>query len=146
MTTSESRSGFDAPFDEVLTLEEAAAFLRVSDDALRKLVGEHFVPGQQIGGDWRFSKRGLADWLRFGALYFRALRLLPEAWALGHVPLDDLAAIIEKHLLSRAASAEPSPGSKQAVRKAFGVLKGDPEAELRELYARRKEAAVEGEG
>jgi excisionase family DNA binding protein len=143
---SEAQSGSDNPFDEVLTLEEAAAFLRVSEDALRKLLPEHFVPGQQIGGEWRFSKRGLAEWLRYGDLYFRVLKLFPEGWAFGRVPLDDLAALVEQRILSRSEPAEPTAGSKQAVLRAFGVFKGDPEAEIRDLSARRKEAAVEGKG
>jgi excisionase family DNA binding protein len=140
---SESQSGSDTPFDEVLTLEEAAAYLRVSEDALRKLLPEHFVPGQQIGGEWRFSKRGLAEWLRYGDL--RVLKVFPDGWGLGRAPLDDLAALIEKRILSRSGTAEPRAGSKEAVLRAFGVFKGDPEAEIRGLHARRKEA-VEGKG
>ena len=49
---------------EVLTLEEAAAFLRVSEDAVVRLLVQQMLPGRQIEGQWRFLRAALADWLR----------------------------------------------------------------------------------
>ena len=49
---------------EVLTLEEAAAFLRVSPEAVMRLVVQQALPGRQIEGQWRFLRAALADWLR----------------------------------------------------------------------------------
>ena len=49
---------------DVLTLAEAAAYLRVSDEALLRTVGVGGVPGRLIGGEWRFLKAALQDWLR----------------------------------------------------------------------------------
>ena len=49
---------------EVLTLEEAAAFLRVSEDAVVRLLVHQILPGRQIDGQWRFLRAALADWLR----------------------------------------------------------------------------------
>ena len=49
---------------EVLTLEEAAVFLRVSPEAVMRLVVQQAVPGRQIEGQWRFLRAALADWLR----------------------------------------------------------------------------------
>jgi len=49
---------------EVLTLEEAAAFLRVSEDAVLRLLVQQMLPGRQIEGQWRFLRVALADWLR----------------------------------------------------------------------------------
>jgi len=49
---------------EVLTLEGAAAFLRVSEDAVLRLVVQQMLPGRQIDGEWRFLRTALADWLR----------------------------------------------------------------------------------
>ena len=49
---------------DVLTLEEAAAFLRVSPDAVMRLVVQQGLPGRQIEGEWRFLRNALADWLR----------------------------------------------------------------------------------
>src|SRR5689334_6511594 len=51
-------------FGEVLTLSEAAAYLRVSDADVVRLASSHEVPGRLIGSDWRFLKSALQDWLR----------------------------------------------------------------------------------
>jgi excisionase family DNA binding protein len=52
--------------EEVLTLPEAALFLRVSEGALSELVARHAIPAQRIGEEWRFFKPALADWERRG--------------------------------------------------------------------------------
>jgi len=49
---------------EVLTLEEAARFLRVSKDAVRELAIQRKIPGQQVKKKWRFLKAALEEWLR----------------------------------------------------------------------------------
>jgi excisionase family DNA binding protein len=48
---------------EVLTLEEAAAFLRVPEDTLERLADEQVLPGCKIDDQWRFHEAALADWL-----------------------------------------------------------------------------------
>ena len=49
--------------ERVLTLTEAAAFLRVNEAALADKAAAGEVPAQQIGGEWRFLQRALVDWL-----------------------------------------------------------------------------------
>jgi excisionase family DNA binding protein len=49
---------------EVLTLAEAAKFLRVSQAKLRRLAEQRQVPARKLGDDWRFLKPALEDWLR----------------------------------------------------------------------------------
>jgi excisionase family DNA binding protein len=51
---------------EVLTLTEAAAYLRVGEADVLRLVREQALPARQIGSDWRFLKLALQDWLRTG--------------------------------------------------------------------------------
>ena len=48
---------------EVLTLTEAAAYLRVAENQLAELATCQEIPGRQIGGEWRFLKTALANWL-----------------------------------------------------------------------------------
>ncbi len=48
----------------VLTLSEAAAYLRVAESHVQHLAETRLLPGRQIGGEWRFLKAGLQDWLR----------------------------------------------------------------------------------
>ena len=48
---------------EVLTLAEAAAYLRVSEEAIKRLVDEQDMPGRFVGDSWRFLKSALQTWL-----------------------------------------------------------------------------------
>ncbi|NML44458.1 helix-turn-helix domain-containing protein [Ramlibacter sp. G-1-2-2] len=49
---------------EVLTLDEAARFLRVEPQALADLAKSSSVPARSVQGQWRFLRAALADWLR----------------------------------------------------------------------------------
>jgi hypothetical protein len=49
---------------EVLTLEEAASYLRMSPAVLRDKVTHGIIPGQAIDDDsWRFLKSAIDSWL-----------------------------------------------------------------------------------
>jgi excisionase family DNA binding protein len=48
---------------EVLTLAEAAAYLRLPEEDLLRLVREQGLPGRRIGLEWRFLKTALQEWL-----------------------------------------------------------------------------------
>jgi excisionase family DNA binding protein len=69
MKRKSSRSRLNGPppgagdTPEVLTLSEAATFLRVSERALLQLATLQQVPGRRIGKKWRFSKTALQHWL-----------------------------------------------------------------------------------
>jgi excisionase family DNA binding protein len=52
-----------AASSDILTLEEAAEFLRVPADSLRNEVASGRVPGRAIAGEWRLSKSALLAWL-----------------------------------------------------------------------------------
>lgn len=47
----------------VLTLEEAAEFLRVSSESVRRLAATHALPGRLIDGEWRFWAQAIVEWL-----------------------------------------------------------------------------------
>lgn len=49
---------------EVMTLTEAATYLRVTENAVRQLAVEQSIPGRCIDQEWRFLKSALEDWLR----------------------------------------------------------------------------------
>lgn len=48
---------------ELMTIKEAASYLRVNYSTLYKLVQKGKVPGSKVGGTWRFKKELLDDWL-----------------------------------------------------------------------------------
>ena len=47
----------------VLTLSEAARFLRLTPEVLTEQVLIGSIPGRRIGTEWRFLKSALNDWL-----------------------------------------------------------------------------------
>jgi excisionase family DNA binding protein len=49
---------------DVLTLAEAARYLRVTEKAVKQRALSGDIPGRQIGKEWRFLKAALDDWLR----------------------------------------------------------------------------------
>ena len=49
---------------EVLTLGEAAAYLRVTEDQVLRLVRYQDLPARLLDTEWRFLKMALQDWLR----------------------------------------------------------------------------------
>jgi len=111
-----------ASSEDVLTLAEAAAFLRVPEAELLRLVETHDIPAQQIGGEWRLLKKALIDWLRYGRDDFREFRRWP--WMFDHPMIEELLFLLEKRLLDRLRAEKPETerGSKQAVLKHFGIF------------------------
>lgn len=49
---------------DVLSLEEAAVYLKVNYGDVRQLIKEQALPGRKIGSEWRFLRGAIADWLR----------------------------------------------------------------------------------
>ncbi len=52
--------------EEVLTLQEAAALLRLPLDAVRASAVGGDLPGRAFGEEWRFSRSALLAWLAGG--------------------------------------------------------------------------------
>jgi excisionase family DNA binding protein len=119
--------------EDVLTLAEAAAFLRAPEAELLRLVETHDIPAQQIGGEWRFLKSALTDWLRYGRDYFREFRRWP--WLFDHPTMEEFLFLLEKRLRNKPGAEKSviERGSKQAVLKHFGVF--EDEKDLEEVLA-----------
>lgn len=135
-----SRNGTEA---DVLTLTEAAAYLRVSESAVHRLAEQGALPGQRIDGEWRFLKRVVNDWLRFGPFLSRESPSIPLSWLFDLPMWEELIRSLEQRILSKLPESEsrsPPPGSKRAVLRHFGIFKDDPdlEAQLADIRARRK--------
>src|SRR5436190_2216132 len=50
--------------DDVLTLAEAAAYLKFSEAEVLRLVDEQGLPARRLANQWRFLKTAIQDWLR----------------------------------------------------------------------------------
>jgi excisionase family DNA binding protein len=55
--------------DEVLTLEEVAAFLKLSPEAVRARAEEGELPGRRFGKEWRFARTAVLAWLAGGDMH-----------------------------------------------------------------------------
>lgn len=49
--------------DEIFTIVELSAYLKISRSTLYKLVGEGKIPSQKVGRHWRFRKVAIDRWL-----------------------------------------------------------------------------------
>src|SRR5437588_12803571 len=53
----------NGPAGEVLTLGEAAAYLRLPEADVLRLVDEQGLPGRRLANEWRFLKAAIEQWL-----------------------------------------------------------------------------------
>ena len=51
------------PDQEILNIDDAAAFLGVSVKTFSKVLREGDVPGRKVGREWKFSRQALVDWI-----------------------------------------------------------------------------------
>lgn len=49
---------------DVLTLEEAASYLRLPEETLERQALQGRIPGRRIEDHWRFLKAAIDEWLR----------------------------------------------------------------------------------
>jgi excisionase family DNA binding protein len=61
--TATTAADSNGPLGEVLTLAEAAAYLRLPESEVVRLVQQQDLPGRYTGTEWRFSKPAIQAWL-----------------------------------------------------------------------------------
>jgi excisionase family DNA binding protein len=64
ITSPTPPAGVALPPVEVLTLAEAAEYLRVSEAEVLDLIQNQGLPSRKVGAQWRFLKAAIQDWLR----------------------------------------------------------------------------------
>lgn len=62
MSSHDGRSA-NAPDNEILTIEEVAAWLRLKPQTIYKWAQEKRIPAVKLGKEWRFRKTILDRWL-----------------------------------------------------------------------------------
>jgi len=50
--------------DGVLTLKEAATYLKIPEEKIERQAIQGKIPGMRIEDEWRFLKTAIDDWLR----------------------------------------------------------------------------------
>jgi excisionase family DNA binding protein len=95
----------NGPADEVLTLAEAAAYLRLNEPEVIDLVHSQNLPGRFTGNEWRFLKSAIQHWLSTG-LPTRPVRKEAQLALAGkYKDDDDLARICEEAYRQRGRLA-----------------------------------------
>ncbi|NVO62609.1 methylation-associated defense system helix-turn-helix domain-containing protein MAD1 [Photobacterium damselae] len=49
--------------DQILTLKEVAAYLKLAEKTAYRLASEGKLPGFKVGGSWRFKRDDLEAWI-----------------------------------------------------------------------------------
>lgn len=49
--------------DQILTLKEVAAYLKLAEKTAYKLAAEGKLPGFKVGGSWRFKESDIEAWI-----------------------------------------------------------------------------------
>ena len=50
--------------NDIMSIEDLAAYLRISQSTLYKLAQDGRLPGQKVGKRWRFHKQAIDEWLK----------------------------------------------------------------------------------
>jgi excisionase family DNA binding protein len=54
---------FRASENRVLSIAEAAELMQVEPEVIEQLAEAGELPGRKLGGEWRFARQALLDWL-----------------------------------------------------------------------------------
>ncbi|MDO6423059.1 MULTISPECIES: methylation-associated defense system helix-turn-helix domain-containing protein MAD1 [Cellvibrionaceae] len=49
--------------DEILTIDEVAAYLKLAKKTAYRLAAEGKLPGFKVGGSWRFKREDVQRWI-----------------------------------------------------------------------------------
>ncbi|EHK2870874.1 methylation-associated defense system helix-turn-helix domain-containing protein MAD1 [Vibrio alginolyticus] len=49
--------------EQILTLKEVAAYLKLAEKTAYRLASEGKLPGFKVGGSWRFKREDLEAWI-----------------------------------------------------------------------------------
>ena len=49
--------------DEIFTIHELAAYLKLNEKTAYRLVAGGEIPGFKVGGSWRFRRNDIANWV-----------------------------------------------------------------------------------
>ncbi len=57
--------------EELLTTEETASYLKVNIRTIYRLLRAHKIPALRVGGQWRFRKGDVDEWLNVGNRFMK---------------------------------------------------------------------------
>jgi excisionase family DNA binding protein len=96
----------NGPATEVLTLAETAAYLRLPEQDVVRMVHEQGLPARQVGLEWRFFKAAIQHWLSTGSPKPPSSKENLLTWAGAFKDDPDLDAIVEEAMRKRGRQGE----------------------------------------
>jgi excisionase family DNA binding protein len=48
---------------DIMTIREVASYLKMTEKTIYKLAKERKIPAFKIGGNWRFKKEAIDEWI-----------------------------------------------------------------------------------
>ena len=49
---------------DIMTIKEVATYLKINEKTIYKLAKEKRIPAFKIGGNWRFKKTAIDEWIK----------------------------------------------------------------------------------
>jgi excisionase family DNA binding protein len=99
----------NGPANEVLTLSEAADYLRLPEGDVVRLVNSQGLPGRFTGREWRFLKTAIQQWLSMPAATAETRKAAQFALAGKYRDDPDLLRLCEETGPRLTAPAAPPP-------------------------------------
>ncbi len=118
------------PTKEVMTLAEAAAYLRTAEETLSDMAQRQAIPARKIGNEWRFLKSAVIAWFYPEEMLreLAGLPLLPPCCA--PKPLVSLIELIIDQILTQRDKEKRPPAKKRSTKEVLlemaGKFKDDP--------------------
>lgn len=100
MSTTDTKRQFTPENDDILTLGEAAAYLKLGERTIQRMIQRSEIPCARVGGQWRFLRSVLDDWLLSRMQVLPRNELAPLLDGTGGVvrvsPLIDRGAVVDR--------------------------------------------------
>ncbi len=129
-------------YDDILTLEEVSQYLKLSQKTVLRMVHGGKIPCAKVGGQWRFVRALIDDWL------LAKMNVVPKNDLVRLIEADAGAVFLSRLLRPELIELNIQPGSKNAVLAqlvrplvAAGIVKNE-QTFLRKLLNREQMAST----
>ena len=138
----DNRVNLKTSFEDILTLEEVSRYLKLSQKTVLRMVHSGKIPCAKVGGQWRFVRAVIDDWL------LAKMKVVPKNDLVRLIEADAGAVLLSRLLRPELIELNIRPGSKHAVLGqlvrplvAAGIVK-DERSFLRRLLHREQMAST----
>ena len=138
----DNRVKLKTSFEDILTLEEVSRYLKLSQKTVLRMVHSGKIPCAKVGGQWRFVRAVIDDWL------LAKMKVVPKNDLVRLIEADAGAVLLSRLLRPELIELNIRPGSKHAVLGqlvrplvAAGIVK-DERSFLRRLLHREQMAST----